>query len=268
MGIADLFKPAHRPSNPEKRLKAVRHLDDQTILAKLAETDPSPRVRLAAIRRVDDQDLLVRIALDGTEIDARLAAVEKIVSQEKLAEIIKARKNFQLMGACFARITDRETLQRIAYDTGYNMAARRMAIENFADESYLADFERSTDDRGALKTPEEIAAMIDKYGGVRLARALGKFRGSASAMKTLGEIMRHGGDAALVAVEYLAQGLAHAAADIRRTAAGQLKGLTETGLIIHLIRQMDNAALHDHILNVLREIDHPEARQMVEKSDG
>ena len=45
----------------------------------------------------------------------------------------------KLMGACFARITDRRVLEAIAQDTAYNPTARRMAVEQFADESYLTD---------------------------------------------------------------------------------------------------------------------------------
>ncbi|MEZ5360334.1 MAG: HEAT repeat domain-containing protein [Candidatus Zixiibacteriota bacterium] len=264
MGLSDLFKAGHRSSNPEVRLKAVESLADQDALTELAQFDSSPRVRLAAVQKITDQELLRKVALDGKEIDARIAAVERIESQDVLAEIIKARKNFQLMGACFSRITDTKVLERIAYDTEYNMSARRMAIENYADESFLEDM-APTSTKTAPKTPQEIDDLIKKYGAVSLARGLGKFRGSTNAMHALGDIMRRGEEAGFVAIESLANGLIHANGAVRTEAHRQLATMTESGQILHLIRLMDKAPLQDAILAVLKEIDHPEARQIVER---
>lgn len=265
MGLTDLFKPGHKSSNPETRLKAVERLSCQETLADLAQNDPSPRVRLSAIEKITDQELLVRVALDGQAIDARIAAVERIDSQDTLAEIIKVRKNFQLMGACFSRITDTNILERIANDTEYNMSARRMAIENYADESFLEDMSPDAS-KNEPKTPEEIDTLIARYGAVSLARGLGKFRGSTSAMNALGEIMRRGGEAGIVALENLANSLIHANKAVREEAHRQLVTLSDTGQITHLIRLMDKAPLQDSIIAVLKEIDHPDARQTVNRA--
>ncbi|MCK5124648.1 MAG: hypothetical protein KAR42_00185 [candidate division Zixibacteria bacterium] len=262
MGLKDLFLSGHRSSNPETRLTAVAKMECQKTLSELAQNDPSPRVRLLAMGKITDQELLVKVALDGKEIDVRIAAVERIKSQDKLADIIKARKNFQLMGACFAQITNTKVLERIANDTGYNMSARRMAIENYADESFLEEIQPSVKE-GRPKSPEEIDELIDRYGGVSLARGLGKFRGSPNAMKALGEIMKRGGDAAVIALEQLTQGLVHANVEVQKASFEQLAALADTGLVLHLIRLMDKAPLHDPITAVLKEINHPEARQII-----
>lgn len=267
MGFGDLFKPAHRSSNAETRLKAIDRVDDDRILVDLASYDGSPRVRLAAVKRIRDEDSLLAVALEGEEIDARLAAVERIDSQQKLARIIRERKNYQLMSACFARLTDRSLLEKIANDTEYNMTARRMAIENFADESFLQEMEEEPTGRHAAKSPEEIAALIDKYGGVRLVRALGKFRGSPAAMKAMGYIIDRNGEAGLMAVEYLAQGLIHANTHVAEAAREELRKLRDGELIRHLIGMMDKSSLHGAILDVLKGINHPDARAMVEKTD-
>ena len=268
MSFLGLFgKSGYESKDPEERLKAVAGLRDQAVLARLAMEDPSPRVRRAAVNRVTDQSLLERIALDGREIDARVAAVERIDSQQTLAEIIKVRKNFQLMGACFSLITDKKILEAIAHDTGYNMSARRMAIANYADESFLAEVQEKRDVDTRPKTPEEIDALIAKYGAERLARALGKFRGSPNAIVALGRIIEHGGEAAAVALEYVAQGLAHASPDVAAAAHEHLRRLTDADLIARLIGLMEDSDLHDKILAVLREIDHPDARQVVESSE-
>jgi hypothetical protein len=251
-----------------KRLSSVAACEDQTELAEIARVDESPRVRMAAVAKVSDQDLLYEVALDGKHDDSRVAAAERIDSEEKLAELIKVRKNYHLMGACFARITNPKILERIAHDPNYNMAARRMAIENYADESYLSELSSSPGESGPAKSPEEIKALVEKYGAPTLARTLGKFRGSPSAMNALGQIMRTGGEGAAVAVENLAQALTHGREEVRQAAADELAKLNNADLIAKLVGMMDRPGLHGPILNVLRKIDHPEARQVVESAEG
>jgi hypothetical protein len=261
-----LSKSPHESKDPEVRLEAVRDTDDQSLLAKLAKYDSSPRVRKAAVAKVTDQELLTSIALDGKEIDSRVAAVERIESQKTLAEIIKVRKNFKLMGACFAGITDKKILNDIANDTEYNMSARRMAIEGFADESYLAEISSHDKTVAGPKSPQEIDTLIKRHGGVRLARALGRFRGSKSSILALAQIMQRGGEPASVALEYVAKALAHANSDISREAEQQLSSLKDGELIAQLISMMDDPNLYHKILAILARIDHPDARQIVENS--
>ena len=267
MGLRNLFKPAYRSKDPEVRLKAVEQTDNQNLLAELAMTDNSPRVRKAAVVKVHDQELLVKIALDGCEIDARVAAVERIESQEKLAAIIKARRNYELMGACFARITNRDILNKIANDSEYNRSARRIAIENFADESYLDDVRQSPRSGSEPKSPREIAALMKKYGGEKLARTLGKFKGSRNAILALGQITKCGGEPAVIAVEYLAATLSYSNPDIVRCVEEQLSSIDHPALIARLISLMEKPELHDRIKAVLKKIDHPDARQVFEKED-
>jgi len=262
MGIRDLFKPAHSSKDPEVRLRAISKLTDQKLLAEIAKTDKSPRVRKAAVARVKEQEMLFSIALDGQEIDVRIDAVERIESQRKLAQIIKIRKNFQLMGACFSHISDKEILQEIATNPDYNMSARRIAIENYADEAFLVDIDQPESERKS-NTPEDIDAYIKKFGGVRLARALGKFRGSKSAIIALGEIMRRGGEASLIALEYLVQGLDHSSPEISNTTGDQLASIRNPELIAQLVRILDKATPSEKVLSVLKRIDHPDARQII-----
>jgi len=268
MALQGLFSsPNHESKNPEVRLAAVRELNDTAILAKIAKEDSSSRVRIAAVEKITDQDILSDIALNGNEIDARIAAVERIESQEELARIIKIRKNFQLMGACFTKITDRDILERIAHDKEYNMSARRMAIENYANEAYLTEIEEKKSHTDPPTSPEEVDDLIEKYGADNLARALGRFRGSKSAIVALGEIIRKGGDAAETAIEYVAKGLTYSNKEVAEAAQEVLAKLTDGVLIAKLISLMDNSRLRDKILDVLRKIDHPDARQIVESAE-
>ncbi|MDP8240898.1 MAG: HEAT repeat domain-containing protein [Candidatus Hatepunaea meridiana] len=263
MSIRNLFRPAYKSKDPEVRLKAVETLNDQSALKIIAEEDKSPRVRMAAIEKITDQDVLTQVALDGNEIDARIAAVERIDSQETLAEIIKLRKNYELMAACFSRITDKKILEAIANDPEYNMSARRIAIENYADEALLQEAIQPATGVDKPKTPEEIKELIAKYGGAQLVRALGRFRGSKGALTALGEIMRQGGEPAAQAVQYLAQALIHANKGVRQCAEDQLATISKGELVAELVRYMDKTELHKRILAVLEHIEHPDARQII-----
>lgn len=267
MSVMGLFsKPDFQSDDPEVRLNAVKECDDHSLLARIAESDHSADVRLAAVEKLVDQDSLYHVAREGNEIDARIAAVEKIDSQQKLADLIREKKNYRLMKACFAHITDKKILEKIAHDKEYNMAARRMAIENYADETFIGELDSGSVDTGAGKKPDEIKAMIEKYGAVRLARALGKFRGSPNAIRSLGIIMNISDDASKLALEAIAQALGHANSEVRQAAAKQLKQLDDGDLIAHLISQMEDSRLHPKIMEVLKQIDHSEARQFVKSS--
>ncbi len=260
MGLSDLFKPGYKSSDPEVRLKFVESTSDSDRLADMACHDRSPRVRKAAIARIDDEKLLESVALNGDHIDARVAAVQRIDSQTTLARIIKLRRNYDLMAACFARITDKSILDMIANDTEYNLSARRIAIENYADEAYLSESIGKETDH-AEKSPEEVKNLVHKYGGENLVRALSRFRGSKSAIKAMGQIMRGGSDAAEQATEQIAHGLTHANPAIRQAAEAELATIKDGQLVAVLVRLMDHAELEQPIKQVLARIDHPDARQ-------
>jgi len=264
MGLLDVFKPGHRHSDPSVRARAVHTLHDENLLAEIARTDDSPRVRQAAVDRIESEQLLVEVAMDAKQIDVRIAAVQKISSQAKLAEIIKSRRNQELMGACFARITDSNILATIARDPSYNITARRIAFENFADESFLADVAeeldptpRKTQER---KSDSAVEAILKQYGGTRVVRAIGKFRGSEKALRALGTIARKGGESGELAIEYLARGLAYSNPVTQRCAAEELASLKDPEQVAVIVSQLDNPALRERLADVLRQIDTPEAR--------
>ena len=60
-------------------------------------------------------------------------------AEKVLAEIMRQRKNPDLMMACFERIRSQEVLEAIARDRAYNVTARRIAINMFADQNLLVD---------------------------------------------------------------------------------------------------------------------------------
>ncbi|NOZ00820.1 MAG: HEAT repeat domain-containing protein [Deltaproteobacteria bacterium] len=249
-----------RQTDPNKRLDEVEQLSDEDALVQVACTDESPRVRMAAAARVRGDGALASIAKDAGEMDVRLAAVERIGSQRLLAEIIKARKNYELMGACFARITDRDVLESIAQDPGYNPTARRIAVEHFADESYLDDADKAVKGKTEGPGADAIDRLLKSYGDLRVVRAIGRFRYSEKALKALGEIGRRGGDAGGLAVEYLVRALASSNPSVQATAADELAGIRNPDLVASIVRMLDDPKLSGPIREVLGRIDTPEAR--------
>lgn len=251
-------------SDPRVRLAAVEKASDEDLL-EAACGDDSPRVRLAAVARISDDANLARVAKEAGELDVRLAAVERISSQQLLAEIIKTRKNFKLMGACFARITDKKILEAIASDTGYNPTARRIAVEQFADESYLADIEGKQEADGEDEHSKvDIEALMRMYGGVRMVRAIGRFRRSEKALRALGKVAKNGGEAGELAVEYLCRALASTNPALRNRATKELSALSDPDLVGCLVRAVDDPRLSGPIRDVLTRIGTSEARAALE----
>ena len=244
-------------------------MTDQSALVEVACRDDSSRVRMAALGRIQGDPDLGEVAIKASELDVRLAAVERISSQRLLADIIKTRKNFELMGVCFSRITDRNVLQSIAEDPGYNPTARKIAVEQFADESYLSDLVPDHEE----KEPEsggEVAleGLLDKYGGIRVVRAIGRFRYSEKALRALGKVARKGGESGELAFDYLCRALGSSNTSVKERAINELSMLSEPKLVSCLIRALDDPGLNEPIKEVLLRIGTPEAISALGEKTG
>jgi len=251
----------HTSPNPRVRLAAVEKLDDAEALVEVACTDESPRVRLTAVSRLADDLLLDRIARTASSLDARLVAVEKIFSQRVVADLLKEPGNVELIGMCFSKISDRRIIESIAQDPAYSATVRRMAVEYFADESYLSEAAAEAEATPERSTEEAVQAFVDAYGGgLRGVRAIGRFKRSEKALKALGTIARKGGETGGLAVEYLCSALGSANPKLVECAASELSQLKEPDLVDCVIRALDNPNLREPIRSVLQSIDTPEAR--------
>jgi hypothetical protein len=254
-------KKDHDHPNPKVRMAAVERLDDPDALVDIACTDDSPRVRITAVLRLADDIHLEKVARDGDYLDARLVAVERVFSQGVLADLLKSHENLELIGMCFSRITDRRIIESIAEDPAYSPAVRRMAVEYYADESFLEDASKESEAEPERKSEEAVEAFVDAYGGgLRGVRAIGRFRRSEKALKALGTIARKGGETGGLAVEYLCSALASANPKLVETAAAELEVLRDPDLVDCIIRSLDNDSLRRPIRSVLERIGTPEAK--------
>jgi len=242
------LKPGYKHSDVEVRRRAVAKLQDDAILIDLACQDTDLEVRSAAVEGIQKPESLRMVAIKGQHIDARLKAVGRIDDPRELAGIMRERKNPDLMMACFERIKDQKVLEEIAGDSGYNITARRIAINMFAEQDLLADLlgtlnapalrkavlariagqdpdERSEEDSQASRNEvgERIERILATYDAEIVAEMLGAFRDSPTAVCGLGVILWRGGAGADRAAEILGRLLHHAATHIRLEALRQLR---------------------------------------------
>ena len=244
------------------KLDKVENLKDDGALVEVACNDETTQIRLLAVSRVNDDENLLKIVQKAKELDVRLVAAERISSQKLLADIIKGRENIELIGVCFSRITDKALMQAIAHDTSVNPVARRMAVEYFADESYLSDATKAAEQaEEERKTPQAVEAFMEAYGGgVAGVRAIARFRRSEKALKALGTIAGTGGEEGNLAIEYLCQSLASPNPTLKQCAADELAELKSPELVASLVRSLDKPDLRDPIQELLKRIDTPDAR--------
>lgn len=92
MSIFDLFKRDWKHSDPEKRSKALQHLDEahQDVFADKATTDPDKAVRLEALKKLSSIDVIRRIADSDSEESIRKLAITRLYE-----EIAKHLKSFR-----------------------------------------------------------------------------------------------------------------------------------------------------------------------------
>jgi hypothetical protein len=266
MGI--LEKRDHTHTDPQVRLSAVEKLADVDTLVEVACNDDSPRVRLTAVSRIVDDQHLERVAKAAKALDVRLVAIERMFSQGTVADLLRSPDHLDLVGMCFSRITDRDIIESIAKDPAYSPVVRRLAVEHFADESFLAEVAGDGDKEPERKSEEAVAAFVEAYGGgLRGVRAIGRFRRSEKALMALGTIARQGGETGGLAVEYLSSALGSSNPKLAKLAADELAVIKDPDLVDCLIRALDNPSLREPIRQVLERIDTPEARTALGQSE-
>jgi len=251
--MALFFGPKIKHPDEKVRLRALEKANDPKTLVEVACHDPSSKIRLEAVRRISDPAQLATVVKNGEGEETRVNAVSRIHDQQLLAQIILERKNYEIMKAAFEGITDSKVLAKIAEDSRYNIAARRIAIDNFADLSFLEEVARNVSTPGvreaalqrlakegagedaAIDTAGEAAAgkeldtdnletILDNYGSERIVEAIGRFRGSEKAIRSLGLVARKGKEGSERAVHYLEKGAEHSNPHIRACALEELSG--------------------------------------------
>jgi hypothetical protein len=249
--MAWFFRSKLKHPDERVRLQALQKLTDPNKIVQVACHDVSPEVRLEAVRKLADPSHLAMVVKDGEGLEARVQAVGRIQDQELLAQILRERKNNAIMEAAFENLTDPEVLKVIAESDQYNIATRRIAIENFADQSFLEDVAKnvttpgvkeaalkrlseeggdapaatsSEESEGEPPDPEHIDAILERYGAERIVEAIGKFRGSEKAIRSLGLVAAKGIEGSERAFHFLEKALQHSNPHIRVCALEEMAG--------------------------------------------
>lgn len=250
--MALFLRPKIKHPDEQVRLKALERITDPRTLVEVACEDVSSTVRLEAVRRISNPNDLAEVVSKGKGEEARVNAVSRIHDQEILARVLLERKNVAIMKAAFEGITDAKILAKIAEDARYNIAARRIAIENFADHALLEDVARNVTTPGVREAAlsklareggseaaaadggepaheplnqEHIETILERYGAERIVEAIGKFRGSEKAIRSLGLVARKGKEGSERAIRYLEKSLEHSNPHIRVYALEELEGI-------------------------------------------
>lgn len=86
MALLDVFKPKWQRSNPRSRIAGIHSLNDQSVLASLADNDPDASVRDAAVKRLD----ALRPKWQHSQVEVRRQAITKLRDQKALKELAKS----------------------------------------------------------------------------------------------------------------------------------------------------------------------------------
>jgi hypothetical protein len=148
MGVADLFRPKWKHSNPTVRAEAVRELtdqDDASVLGDIARHDVSQEIRRLAVERIEDIDALSDIAASDPDTEVRQAATGR-VTEMWAARAIAATDEPSALTA-IEHVDEPRTLARLAVRAAV-ATARKAALARLSDARALAEVVRNASDVG------------------------------------------------------------------------------------------------------------------------
>lgn len=112
MSLFDRLRPKWNHSDPAVRAEAVRELDDQGVLEKIAHEDPCDAVRLAAVDRLKVQDVLGSIARGSTAL--AVPAMKKLTDRSEVVRTANIAEQSIVREMAVERIDDGAILHLIA----------------------------------------------------------------------------------------------------------------------------------------------------------
>ncbi len=157
MGIADLFRPKHRHSNPDIRAEAVRQMqeDESELLASIARDDRDPAVRRLAIEKIDDAELLAALSKTESDRGVRARARQRAASLwTSVAASARSDDEAELALAGLIRMEDQAALADIA-SRAQLASVRETALAKLSDDKALAKLARGATDQQARSVAVE-----------------------------------------------------------------------------------------------------------------
>lgn len=145
--------PSLDSTDPFERMKAVRMISDQNVLARVALEDKDGSVRVEAAKRLTSQETIAKVALEDRSAFTRSAVIELITDQRVLAKIAMEDRSRLVFEAAVKRLEDQDALSEVALKHS-DEAMRMVATRHLTNQAVLAKI-----------------ALNDKCPGVR-ARAI------------------------------------------------------------------------------------------------
>ncbi|MCL2638574.1 MAG: hypothetical protein FWD48_09420 [Oscillospiraceae bacterium] len=133
--FSNLFKPAWNNDDWKKAQRAVERVTDQNELELIAKEANSFLVRKIAVKKIGNKRVLEEIFKNYKEDEeVRLAAAYKLTSQEAYIYILTGDKasSYSRIDA-IRKITDLNTLFKIANDSNYSPEIREAAIRRLKE---------------------------------------------------------------------------------------------------------------------------------------
>jgi hypothetical protein len=205
MGLADLFRPKWKHSNPEVRAEAVKQLgDDQAqLLAIIVRQDRDARVRRIALKRIADAELLYEVAEHDPDEALRDAAAEKAdelllatangADEARAVEALGRLRSKKLIASVaqksqLAAVRKRAVAEAARGESGESekalaeiarkapdAAVRRLAVEQLRDQNTLREIAISDGNKEVAMTAVGLVherAALDKIAAKAQSKAV------------------------------------------------------------------------------------------------
>jgi hypothetical protein len=190
MGLFDLFRPKWKHSDVDVRAEAVRNLDDNETLVRVARDDADARVRRIAVKRIDDAAVLEDIAARDADagirelasgkaaelwvaaaISGKAPALERLKNERDLADVARRAPSDEIRKNALLRITDDRVLADLARRADAGADLRQAALPRIRDAAVLKELALADDKSLALAAVARIddPAALDEIA--RSARA-------------------------------------------------------------------------------------------------
>ncbi|GEM_PF-4004842 len=149
----------HQNSSEQVRLKAIRKISSEKVLAFIALDDSSlfsTRLKEAAVAAIDGQEHLFNIARNGNPPRIRSAAVARLSDQEYLFLLASLKGKTEIALAAVKKIAKEPDLIKLV-NGNFDMAIRREALTHITNQQFLYD--RALRSAGKNEVEINIAAV-------------------------------------------------------------------------------------------------------------
>jgi hypothetical protein len=105
------FKPGWMSKNADKAVRAVEKLNKQADMEKAALEAPGSPARKAAVKRIENQEVLAKVALHDSDTGVQFEAIEKMTDAVALIAVMQKHKDAWAVVCIFERLCSDEIIQ-------------------------------------------------------------------------------------------------------------------------------------------------------------